>query len=119
MVWLGTYCATTPGVDFSDNGTVGLDEDNEPQPDALLRIEVGGQSTVSEDDYIEGAPELIVEIAASSASYELHDKLRVYRRNRVQEYVVWRVYNQEIDWFQLREGEYIKLEPNGDGGDLL
>lgn len=115
VVWLGTYCATTPGVDFSDNATVRLDQDNEPQPDALLRIEVGGQSTVSEDDYIEGAPELIVEIAASSASYDLHDKLRVYRRNRVQEYVVWRVYNREIDWFQLREGEYIKLEPNADG----
>ena len=37
MTWLGVYCAATPGVDFSDNSTVRLDSDNEPQPDALLR----------------------------------------------------------------------------------
>ena len=69
-----------------------LDEDNEPQPDVLLRIEpdAGGQSRVSGDDYIEGAPELVVEIVASSTSVDLHDKLRAYRRNGVREYVVWR-----------------------------
>jgi Uma2 family endonuclease len=61
---------------------------------------------------VEGAPELIVEIAASSASYDLHEKLKVYRRNQVQEYLVWRVYDHEFDWFQLVEGEYIQLEPN-------
>lgn len=115
MLWLGTYCTATPGVDFLDNTKVRLDADNEPQPDALLRIEVGGQSVISNDDYVEGAPELIVEIAASTASYDLHDKLKVYRRNGVQEYLVWRVYNKEFDWFKLSEGEYISLEPNADG----
>jgi len=94
---------------------VRLDIDNEPQPDALLRIEKGGQSTISQDDYVEGAPELIVEIAASSASYDVHQKLNVYRRNQVQEYLVWRFYEQEIDWFRLQAGEYIKLEPHSDG----
>ena len=92
-----------------------FDADNEPQPDALLRIEVGGQSRISEDDYVEGAPELIVEIAASSASLDLHSKLKVYLRNQVQEYLVWRVYECQFDWFRLREGEYIQLEPNADG----
>src|SRR5262245_324853 len=59
---LTVYCAGTPGVRLGDNATVRLDLDNEPQPDALLRIEpsVGGHSHISEDDYIEGAPELIV-----------------------------------------------------------
>src|SRR5581483_3423435 len=109
--------ATTPGVDLADNTTVRLDFDNEPQPDALLRLEpgVGGRSSVSEDDYLEGAPELIVEVAASSASYDLHEKLRAYRRNGVQEYVVWRVYDQQIDWFQLLDGEYVPLMPDVDG----
>ena len=73
-----------------------LDGDNEPQPDAVLRLANGGQSSISPDDYIEGAPELIVEIAASSASYDLHDKLRVYRRNGVQEYIVWRTYSRDL-----------------------
>lgn len=115
MGWLVTYKAATSGVGVLDNPTVRLDLDNEPQPDAVLRIEVGGQSHISEDDYVEGAPELIVEIAASIASYDLHEKLRVYRRNQVQEYLVWRVYNQEFNWFRLSEGEYIQLEPNTDG----
>ena len=45
----------------------------------------------------------------------MHDKLKVYRRNRVQEYLVWRVYNKKFDWFRLNQGEYILLEPNADG----
>jgi len=113
--WLALYKAATPGVRLGDNATVRLDIDNEPQPDALLRIEKGGQSIISEDDYVEGAPELIVEIAASSASYDVHQKLNVYRRNQVQEYLVWRFYEQEFDWFRLQAGEYIKLETDSDG----
>ena len=88
--WLANYEAATPGVEFGDNATVILDADNETQPDALLRIETGGESIINEDDYIEGAPELIVEIAASTASYDLHDKKNVYRRSGVKEYLVWR-----------------------------
>lgn len=109
MGWLAVYHAATPGTQFADNTTVRLDTDNEPQPDALLRIE-GGQSQIDDDGYIEGAPELIVEIAASSASYDLREKLQVYRRNGVQEYVVWQVSDRIIDWFSLRDGEYIELQ---------
>ena len=115
--WLGSYCASTPGVDIADNTTVRLDIDNEPQPDALLRIEpeAGGRSRVAEDDYIEGAPELVVEVAASSASYDLYDKMHVYRRNGVQEYVVWQVYEQRIDWWELSEGQYVPIDPDEHG----
>lgn len=109
MAWLGVYWTATPGVDLQDNATVRLDADNEPQPDALLRIEpeFGGNSSISEDDYIEGAPELIVEVAASSASYDLNDKLNAYRRNGVQEYIVWQMYENKVDWFVLQEGRYV------------
>jgi Uma2 family endonuclease len=115
MGWLWTYKAATPGIDLYDNPTLRLDADNEPQPDAVLRIATGGQSRISPDDYIEGAPELIVEIAASSASYDLHDKLRVYRRNGVQEYIVWRTYSQQIDWFYLEDGQYKPQSPDATG----
>lgn len=115
--WLYVYCAATPGVHLNDNATVRLDIDNEVQPDALLRIDtaLGGQSRVSADDYLEGPPELIVEIAGSSAAYDLHDKLHVYRRNGVQEYVVWQVYDRRLDWFRLSEGEYLPLRPDESG----
>ena len=117
MAWLGTYYAATPGVQLCDNATVRLDLDNEVQPDALLRLEpaAGGHSSVSTKDYIEGAPELIVEVAASSAAYDLHDKLQVYRRNEVQEYVVWQVYEKRIDWFQWTENGYESLVPDSAG----
>ncbi|NJN59086.1 MAG: Uma2 family endonuclease [Leptolyngbyaceae cyanobacterium SL_5_9] len=117
MGWLFIYAAATPGVEAADNTTVRLDPDNDPQPDALLRIEeaYGGQSRISDDDYVEGAPELIVEIAASSASYDLHDKLNVYRRNQVQEYIVWRVGDRAIDWFSLQSERYTSLHPDAAG----
>jgi Uma2 family endonuclease len=117
MTWLGVYETATPGVESADNPTVRLDLDNEPQPDALLRIDEarGGQSRISEDDYIEGAPELIVEIAASSASYDLHDKLRAYRRNGVREYLVWLTQEQAFRWYVLVEGEYVLQQPDDQG----
>lgn len=117
ITWLGVYEAATPGVMLGDNPTVRLDLDNEPQPDALLRIEEthGGQSYISEDDYVEGAPELVVEIAASSASYDLYDKKQAYCRNGVKEYIVWQVVDQKISWFRLQDGDYVSLNPDDRG----
>src|SRR5256714_11903768 len=93
ITWLGQYCTFTPGVEGGDNGTLRLDLDNEPQPDAFLRIleTHGGQSRVDAERYVTGAPELVAEVAASSVSLDLHAKFHVYRRNGVKEYVVWRV----------------------------
>ena len=117
--WLGHYMAGTPGIDAGDNSTVRLDLDNEPQPDALLFLDPawGGQARIDADGYIEGAPELVAEVASSSASYDLHAKLRVYRRNGVREYLVWRVLDHAVDWFALRAGQYERLSP--DAGGLL
>ncbi|MEL7355438.1 MAG: Uma2 family endonuclease [Cyanobacteria bacterium J06560_6] len=117
LTWIGVYRALTRGVLSYDNATIRLDEDNDPQPDALLRIETkkGGRSSISTDDYIEGSPELVIEIAASSASYDLHDKKHVYRRHGIQEYIVWRSKDKAIDWFSLQEGAYVLIEPNEQG----
>jgi Uma2 family endonuclease len=118
MTWLGVYAAMTPGVLVGDAPTVRLDLDNEPQPDAVLLIDAaaGGQSQLSQDDYIEGAPELVVEIAASSAAIDLHAKKNAYRRNGVREYIVWQVLDRRLDWFVLREGDFISL--SGEDGIL-
>jgi Uma2 family endonuclease len=117
ITWLGVYKASTPGVTLGDNATVRLDLDNEPQPDGLLRLEeaCGGQSRISDDDYIEGAPELVAEIAASSASYDLHDKLNSYRRNGVREYLVWLVEDREFRWYDLQEGQFVQQAADGNG----
>jgi len=117
ITWLGIYKAMTPGVRLGDNPTVRLDRDNEPQPDAVLRLDetVGGQSTIDKDGYIAGAPEFIAEIAASTATIDLGDKLRAYRRAGVQEYLVWQVFDEKIDWFYLEAGEYVALEADATG----
>jgi Uma2 family endonuclease len=117
ITWLGVYSASTPGVRLADNATVRLDADNEVQPDALLRLdqEEGGHSSISPDDYVEGPPELIVEVAGGSAAIDLHDKLKVYRRNEVQEYIVWQVYDRRLDWLGLSEDQYLPLTPDADG----
>lgn len=115
--WLGTYRSETPGVSFAENVTVILDANNEVQPDAVLRIEpqCGGQTQLNENEYIEGAPELIVEVAMSSVAYDLHDKFRIYRRNRVLEYVVWQLEEQRVDWFVWSAGEYASLNQSSSG----
>jgi len=115
MAWLGAYVASEPGLLFGDNATVFLDERNEVQPDAFLwRPEPGGPR-LTEDGYVDGAPQLVVEIAASSVSYDLHEKMEAYRRNGVLEYVVWRTIDAAIDWFGLRDGTYVRIEPDADG----
>ena len=115
--WLGHYEAATPGSQSANNTTVRLDLDNEPQPDLFLRVnpKLGGRSSTSPDGYVEGAPELVVEVAASTVSYDLHDKLRAYRRNGVLEYIVWRVEDGEIDWFRLQGSEYVRVKPDATG----
>ena len=117
LLWLGTYAVATPGVQVNDNPTVRLDLDNEPQPDVALLIDpaAGGQARVSEDDYIEGAPELVAEIDASSASYDLHDKFHAYRRNGVREYLAWRTLDRRFDWFELVDGVYRPRPPDASG----
>ncbi|HWE03833.1 MAG TPA: Uma2 family endonuclease [Tepidisphaeraceae bacterium] len=110
ITWLGNYWLATPGVAMSDNGTIVLDIDNDPQPDGCLRIldSHGGRTKLSQG-YLVGAPELIVEVTASTVSYDLGAKLDAYRRNGVNEYLVHRTYDGEIDWFVLRDGKYDRL----------
>ena len=117
LTWIGNYEAGTPGLEGGDNSTLLLDLDNAPQPDGVLFIQPdhGGQVKINEDGYIEGAPDLVAEVAASSASYDLHDKLNAYRRNGVREYVVYRVFERKVDWFVLKEGRFEALAPSADG----
>ncbi|QOV92294.1 Uma2 family endonuclease [Humisphaera borealis] len=115
--WLECYCAMTPGVFVGDNSTTQLDRDNVPQPDAYLRLDPsrGGQAKIGDHGYVNNAPELIVEVAATSAQYDLHEKLNVYRRNGVLEYIVWRTFDRAVDYFVLDNSEYVRKSPDADG----
>lgn len=115
--WLLGYEEITPGVEGSDGVTTILREDSEPQPDCCLyvRPEKGGQSEISKDGYLTGPPELIVEIASSTESYDLHSKKRDYERCGVQEYVVVAIRKEQVFWF-IRDGEkFAELQPDDEG----
>ncbi len=117
QLWLGAYASQHPGIEALTNATVILDAENTVQPDALLRRlpEHGGLSRVNEDGYLAGPPELIVEVASSSASIDLRDKRRAYCRNGVREYLVWLVTESRLEWFCLEDDEYRSQLPDADG----
>ncbi len=102
--WLGVYQALTPGTSSAIEPTTRLDRQNYPQPDAVLMIDHsrGGQARLSQDDYVQGAPELAVEISASSVSIDLGRKKAAYCRCGIKEYIVWRVFDRALDWFHLQ-----------------
>jgi len=116
MHWLSEFETATPGVEAYDNTTNILGEQSEPQPDACLIIapSKGGQTRI-QDDYIVGAPELIVEVASSTESIDLHAKRTDYEFAGVREYVVVALRQALVIWHVLRGGQFTELPAGPDG----
>lgn len=110
-----TYEAYTPGTQSGDNGTVVLGAEDEYQPDLFLRVlpEHGGQSRTTPDDYVEGAPELIAEIAHSSRAIDLNAKRDGYTRGGVREYLVLDLRDDRLRWFDLQAGQELAADADG------
>lgn len=115
--WLTNYWIATPGTRVRDNATAILGDDSEPQPDAALIIEPesGGQTSISEDGYATGPPELIVEVASNSESIDLHAKRRDYEQAGVLEYMVVVLRQRVVRWFVLQDGTYRDMEADTRG----
>jgi len=112
---LQLYSEETQGVETLDNVTTILGEESEPQPDLALRIlsEYGGQSRETADDYVEGPPELVAEVAHSTRAIDLHQKRLDYQQAGVREYLVLCIEGPELIWFGFRSRGLIV--PDGDG----
>jgi Uma2 family endonuclease len=112
--WLGVYEAFTPGCEGGNNATSLIGEEC-MQPDGYLALlpECGGKSWGRK--YVEGAPELISEISFSTASIDLHQKLDVYEKAGVQEYLVVLLKKNKIRWHRLVKGKYQLLRPDAAG----
>ena len=113
--WLALYQAGTLGTDGQNNTTSFMLEDT-PQPDLNLRLlpEYGGGSWV-EEKYLHGVPELVAEVCAASASYDLHQKYDLYQSAGIPEYLAVVVFEQEIRWHELVDGRYRTFPPDADG----
>ncbi|MEX0717283.1 MAG: Uma2 family endonuclease [Planctomycetaceae bacterium] len=115
--WLWLYRARTPGARLRDNATAILDEESEPQPDSALVIDpaLGGQTSINDKGYSVGPPELVVEIATSSAAYDLYEKRNDYERAGVGEYVVVLVLEEDIRWFALEGDKFTAIAADEKG----
>jgi Uma2 family endonuclease len=109
------YEAATPGVEAADNATVILGEESEPQPDLNLRVlpECGGQTRVNDEEYLEGAPELLAEIAHSSRALDLNQKRQDYEQAGVLEYLVLSLEERALHWFDFTTGRPIRADRDG------
>ncbi|HEY9789822.1 MAG TPA: Uma2 family endonuclease [Candidatus Obscuribacterales bacterium] len=110
------YETYTQGIRGGTNATVILGEEDEVQPDVILRIspEFNGQSgNAYEGKYISGAPELVGEIAYSSRAIDLHAKKRRYQLAGVIEYIVVCLKPLELRWFDLKLSKLLKPGKNG------
>lgn len=115
--WLTVYAAQTPATQALANVTVILDSENTVQPDSLLRLlpARNGRTQETEAKLLSGPPELVVEIAASSASIDAHKKLAAYQRSGVAEYLLWRVDEERFDWLHLEDEQYVAAQPDAAG----
>ncbi len=117
--WLFLYSAATPGTEVQLAATTILGPKSEPQPDSALLIlpEYGGQTTVddSREGYTVGGPELVVEVAQSSRSYDLGTKLADYERGGVREYLVLDMKDQVVRWHHRVGERFAPLGRDGDG----
>ncbi len=114
--WLHIYASNTPGCRPAPETTWIMGTRDVPQPDITLRVlpDWGGQSKVK-GEYGAGAPELVVEIAASSHTRDLGVKRQLYERIGVREYLVAITRQQKFIWHELTSSGFQVLEPDADG----
>ena len=116
--WIAYYTAHTPGLISGAEGTCYI-ADSAPQPDVFLIIlpEYGGRTRRggTNDNYLVGAPELLVEVSVSTADADFGPKLALYQRTGVNEYVTVETQPKRLVWRVLIDGSYRELHPGPDG----
>ena len=114
--WMGHYVSFTDGCAVGTASTWLMGPENAPQPDLSLRIESGyGGQSFHEGAYSAGAPELIAEITNTTVTQDLVEKLRLYERSGVREYLTIRPRLRQITWRELHRRKFRELAP-GDNG---
>ena len=112
---LETYGKHTPGIEIGDNASIFLSEEDEVQPDVVMRIvqECGGRSCLTRQGYVAGAPELVAEVANSSRAIDLHLKKERYAATGVLEYIVLCLQPERIYWFELQDEKQLPAGADG------
>ena len=111
-IWVSQYVEATPGTESFPPITLILDMASEPEPDVVLILDKdsGGQTSESEDGYLVGPPELVVEIANTTTTTDLGRKKRDYERAGVKEYIVVLPTTHSIIWFHRLRDRFVDLD---------
>jgi len=64
--------------------------------------------------FVTRSPFYCVAEIASSAAIDLGAKRNAYRRNGVQEYLVWQTFENRFNWFRLQSEKFVLIEPDAD-----
>jgi Uma2 family endonuclease len=115
-VCMGQYADVTPGCQSGRNATCVMLAQS-PRPDLYLRIgeEYGGNSRLNRG-VLEGAPELVAEICATSTEIDFGPKLELYMRAGVREYITFETLPpRRIVWRILVDGIYHQILPDASG----
>ncbi|MFT3878951.1 MAG: Uma2 family endonuclease [Gemmatales bacterium] len=112
--WLFCYSSQTPGVRNGGSATLKIDTENEFEPDGMLFYDQG-QLVIADDGYLEGVPELVVEVSASTISVDSKEKFRVYEKQGVKEYLLWNTQADTITWFARNKNKFVAMKPNRAG----
>ena len=103
--WLVTYTASTPGGRVAARTARAPGFGQRGPPDALLRLVADSRWRYAHmsrgEPYRRPAPELVAGWRSVALRYDVRVKRRIYRRNGVREYLIWRVEDRVIDWFYL------------------
>src|ERR1700744_3006816 len=83
-----------------------FDDDNVFQPDILF-IQASRLNEVIKQERISGAPDLVIEILSpSNAYYDLRQKMGVYEKYGVKEYIIVDPLQQDADLYAIKDGVY-------------
>ncbi|WP_020468109.1 Uma2 family endonuclease [Zavarzinella formosa] len=112
LTWI--YEGRTPGTHGGNSATVKFSPNTDLQPDGFLRIlsEYGGQTTETEEGYLRGAPEFVIEVSNTSRSIDLNAKRLAYARHGVLEYLVLNLQEMRFHWFDLQTNLEIAIDPD-------
>jgi Uma2 family endonuclease len=115
--WIGHYAAQHPNLILGSGCTVLLDDADVVEPDVLLMrpFAQSGRAQVGSDGYVHGPPELVVEVAASTASLDANAKAEAYHAAGVKEYLLWRTEEERIDWYERSDDRYLAMSPDANG----
>ena len=117
---LSAYTRQTPGViDYTESGvTLPVEETSaDVSPDLCLVVQPGrgGQMSVDDAGYFVGPPELVVEVANSSLSYDLGEKRDLYEAAGVQEYLVHATRERRLLMMRRDGDRFRTVMPDADG----